>query len=200
LETNAYLLGCSKSRHAVVIDAPFESSGPLLQRIKDLSLSVDMILLTHSHWDHIAEVFVLKEKLNVPVYIHKDDAENLESPGADHLPLFFPLQGLKPDGYLHEGQGLSIGELSLIVLYTPGHSPGGVCFYLPDEKILFSGDTLFRGTIGNLNLPTSRPALMWESLKKLAALPAETKVYPGHGNPTTIGAEKWIAHAHGKFS
>ncbi len=86
------------------------------------------------------------------------------------------------------------------VIHTPGHSPGGVCFYLPSEKILFSGDTLFRGTIGNLSLPTARPDLMWDSLKKLAALPPETKVYPGHGGPTTISAEKWIAHAKGKFN
>jgi hydroxyacylglutathione hydrolase len=200
VETNAYLLACEKTKHAAVIDAPFESSDLLLRRIQELSLTVDMILLTHSHWDHIAEVSVLKQKLKVPVYIHKEDAENLENPGADRLPLFFPLIGVKPDGYLSEGQKLEIGKLTLEVICTPGHSPGSVCFYLQDEKILLSGDTLFRGTIGNLSFPSSRPALMWDSLKKLAALPAETKVFPGHGDSTTIGAEKWISHAEGKFS
>jgi hydroxyacylglutathione hydrolase len=200
LETNAYLLACSKTKHAAVIDAPFESSELLLRRAKELSISIDMILLTHSHWDHIAEASVLKEKLKVPVYIHESDAGNLENPGADRLPLFFPLKGLKPDGYLNEGQKLSLGELVLVVLHTPGHTPGSICFYLPAEDALLSGDTLFRGTIGNLSLPTSQPALMWDSLKKLAALPPVTKVYPGHGGPTTIGDEKWIAHAQGKFS
>jgi hydroxyacylglutathione hydrolase len=200
LETNAYLLACEETRRAAIIDAPVESSDALLERIKALALSVDMILLTHSHWDHIAEVSVLKKELKAPVYIHKDDAENLQNPGSDRLPLFFPLIGVAADGYLTDGQELTVGKLNLKVIHTPGHSPGGVCFYLPSEKILFSGDTLFRGTIGNLSLPTARPDLMWDSLKKLTALPPETKVYPGHGGPTTISAEKWIAHAKGKFN
>ncbi|MGC1878306.1 MAG: MBL fold metallo-hydrolase [Rhabdochlamydiaceae bacterium] len=200
LETNAYLLACEITKHAVVIDAPLESSHLLLRRIKELSLSIDAILLTHSHWDHIAEVSLLKQKLGVPVYIHKEDAPNLEKPGSDHLSLFFPLEGVKPDGYLSEGQELKVGDLILKVIHTPGHSPGGVCFYLPSEKTLISGDTLFQGAIGKLSLPTAQPALMWDSLKKLAALPPSTKVYPGHGDSTTIGAEKWIAHAQEKFS
>jgi hydroxyacylglutathione hydrolase len=200
LETNAYLLICEVTKHAAIIDVPPKSSDTLLQRIKELSLSMDMILLTHSHWDHIAEVSLLKKHLNVPVYIHKEDADNLEHPGSDQLPLFFPLKGIKPDGYLADGQKLVLGKLVIIVIHTPGHSPGSICFYLPSENILISGDTLFKGTIGKLNLPTARPVLMWDSLKKLAALPNATKVYPGHGDSTTIGAERWIAHAQDRFS
>ena len=200
LETNAYLLACDVTKHAVVIDVPSESSDALLQRIKELSLAVDMILLTHSHWDHIADASLLKERLKVPIYVHQEDADNLTNPGTDRLPLFFPLKGVKPDGYLLEGQELTVGKLTIKVIHTPGHSPGSVCFYLRSENILISGDTLFRGTIGNLSLPTARPAAMWDSLKKLALLPAETKVYPGHGSPTTIGAEKWIAHAQARLS
>ena len=92
-ETNAYLLGCENTKHAVVIDAPFESSNLLLRRIKELSLSIDAILLTHSHWDHIAEVSLLKQKLDVPVYIHKEDADNLEKPGSDTCPFFSVQRG-----------------------------------------------------------------------------------------------------------
>ena len=198
-DTNAYLIACQTTKQAAIIDVPFESAEILAKRVSDLSLHVDMILLTHSHWDHIAEVSDLKNALKVPVYIHKDDAENLETPGADQLPLFFPVKGVKPDGYLHGEQQLHVGRLRIDVIHTPGHTPGGVCFYLPDQKALFSGDTLFRGTIGNLSFPTSRPELMWDSLKKLAALPADTKVYPGHGGPTTIGAERWIAQAQGRL-
>ncbi len=194
-ETNAYLLGCPETKRAVVIDVPFESTPLLLQRSQALSLSIEMILLTHSHWDHTAEVALLKERLNIPVYVHKEDAGNLEDPGSDGLPLFFPIAGVKPDGFLSDGQELEIGSLHIQVIHTPGHTPGGVCFYLPKEMVLISGDTLFRGTIGNLSFPTARPALMWNSLKRLAALPEETKVYPGHGEPTTIGREKWIAQA-----
>ncbi len=197
LETNAYLLACEATKHAAIIDAPMESAEALLKRATELSLHIDMILLTHSHWDHIVDVRELIEALKVSVYIHPDDAANLENPGSDKLPLFFPLKGVKPDGYFADGQKLIVGKLEIAVMHTPGHSPGGVCFYLPAENVLISGDTLFRGTIGNLSLPTARPEAMWKSLKKLAALPPATKVYPGHGGPTTIGAEKWIAQAHG---
>jgi hydroxyacylglutathione hydrolase len=198
-ETNTYLLACSETKRGGVIDVPFESSEWILRRIEELSLEIEVILLTHSHWDHIAEVALLKEKLNVPVCIHQDDVGNLEEPGSDGLPLFFPIQKVKADVFLFDGQVLNMGGLSIRVIHTPGHTPGGVCFYLSKEKILISGDTLFRGTIGNLSFPTARPALMWDSLKKLAALPPDTKVYPGHGEPTTIGAEKWIVHAEDRL-
>jgi hydroxyacylglutathione hydrolase len=194
-ETNAYLIGCPKTKRAAVIDVPFESTDRILKRANALSLQIERILLTHSHWDHTAEAAVLKEKLDIPVFVHEEDGKNVEEPGSDGLPLYFPIRGVKPDGYLTDGQKILVGELELEVIHTPGHTPGGVCFYLAKEKALFSGDTLFQGTIGNLSFPTARPALMWESLKRLAALPSETKVYPGHGDPTTIGAEKWIANA-----
>jgi hydroxyacylglutathione hydrolase len=198
-ETNTYLLACSETQRGVVIDVPFKSSEWILQRVEELSLKIEAILFTHSHWDHIAEASLLKEKWNVPIHIHPDDAGNLEDPGSDGLPLFFPIQKVKADGFLFDGQILNIGSLSIRVIHTPGHTPGGVCFYLPKEKILISGDTLFHGTIGNLNFPTACPARMWDSLKKLAALPPDTKVYPGHGESTTIGAEKWIVHAEDRF-
>jgi glyoxylase-like metal-dependent hydrolase (beta-lactamase superfamily II) len=101
---------------------------------------------------------------------------------------------------LEDGQVLAVGEFQIEVIHTPGHTPGGVCFYLKEQKILFSGDTLFQGTIGNLSFPTARPARMWDSLKRLAALPKETRVYPGHGDPTTIGKEQWIANAEDRFN
>jgi len=198
-DTNAYLIACSETKQAVVIDVPFESADLILERAKELGLSIQIILLTHSHWDHTAEVALLKQSLNVSVYVHKEDAENLETPGADKLPLFFPVTGVKADGFLTEGQEINVGNLKIQVIYTPGHTPGGVCFYFPKEKVLISGDTLFKGTIGNLSFPTARADLMWVSLKKLAALPQDVKVYPGHGGPTTIGAEKWIAHAQERF-
>jgi len=189
LETNCYLIGCQTLKRALVIDAPFKCSKDLLGRAKELDLHIDMLLLTHSHWDHMAEAALLKELYNIPVYVHREDAENVEDPGSDRLPLFFPIKGVKPDGFLSDGQHIAVGELSIEVIHTPGHTPGGVCFYIEKEHVLFSGDTLFRGSIGNLSFPTARPALMSKSLKRLAQLPAETVVYPGHGEPTTIGAE-----------
>jgi glyoxylase-like metal-dependent hydrolase (beta-lactamase superfamily II) len=199
-DTNTYLIGCTETRRAVVIDVPFDSAEWLIDKAHKLNLSIEKILLTHSHWDHIAEVALLKERLAIPVYIHQDDVGNLEKPGSDGLPLFFPVTGVAPDAFLEEGQKINVGSLTLQVIHTPGHTPGGVCFYFPDEKILISGDTLFRGTIGNLSFPTARPHLMWDSLKRLAALPHNTIVYPGHGEATTIGREQWISHADSDYN
>jgi len=100
---------------------------------------------------------------------------------------------------LKEGDRVSIGNQIFEVIETPGHTPGGVCFYNGNQHLLFSGDTLFKGTIGNLSFPTSRPHLMWTSLSKLAKLPAETRVFPGHGLETTIGQEKWLERAEELF-
>jgi glyoxylase-like metal-dependent hydrolase (beta-lactamase superfamily II) len=199
VETNSVLVGCEKTRQAAIVDVPFESAGVLIAALKKDSLTPKMILLTHSHWDHLADAAKLKKLLNVPVYVHAEDAGNLEKPGSDRLPLFFSIEGVKADHFLTEGQIIPLGDLKIEVIHTPGHTPGGVCFWLREEKILISGDTLFKGTIGNISFPTARPALMWESLKKLAQLPPETRVIPGHGPETTIQAEEWIKHAKERF-
>jgi hydroxyacylglutathione hydrolase len=151
-----------------------------------------MILFTHSHWDHTADAALLKEAFHAPIFIHESDAGNLEHPGSDQLPLFIPIKGVKADHYLHDGQILELGELRIRVIHTPGHTPGCVCFYEETHSVLVSGDTLFKGTLGSLSLPTARPARMEASLKKLGALPKKTRVYPGHGETTTIGDEHWI--------
>jgi hydroxyacylglutathione hydrolase len=195
--TNSFLLGCSKTKECAIIDVPFESTDLLLKEIDRHHFNVTMILLTHSHWDHIAEVSLLKKKLpQANIYIHPEDAANLENPGSDGLPCFIPIFGIKADGFLKDGQMLSLGELKIEVIHTPGHTPGGVCFYLPKQGILISGDTLFRGGIGNLSFPTARPQRMWQSLKRLGDLPSATKVYPGHGEETTIGRESRSLHKH----
>jgi hydroxyacylglutathione hydrolase len=199
-ETNTLLIGCPQTKKAAIIDAPPESAELLLAKIRERDLIVEKILLTHSHWDHIAEVSVLKKKLQCPVLVHQLDEENLKQPGSDGLPLFFPIEGVTADAYLFEGQKIGVGNLSLLVIHTPGHSPGSVCFYLEKEEVLISGDTLFQGTIGNLSFPTSKPDLMWPSLKKLALLPPDTKVFPGHGGSTTIGRESWIKDAEKHFN
>jgi hydroxyacylglutathione hydrolase len=198
-ETNTYLLGCPKTKRAVIIDFPQGSLHWLEKQVKAGSLSVQTLLLTHSHWDHIADAAKAKRAFGAPLYVHEEDAQNVESPGSDGLPLFFPIEGVKPDGYLKEGQLLEVGTLTLEVIHTPGHTPGGVCFYLREQGILFSGDTLFLGTMGRVDFPLSNPKHMGASLKKLAALPKETLVYPGHADPTTIGNEAWITQAEKRW-
>lgn len=198
--TNCILLACPKTHEGAIIDAPFDVSQQLLERIEALKISITMLLITHSHWDHIAEIAFLKNALpHASIYIHRADEPNLRTPGVDGLPMICEVKGILPDSNLTNGQKLQLGELLIEVIHTPGHSPGSVCFFLQKEKILLSGDTLFKGTIGNISFPTSDPNQMWLSLERLAKLPSDTRVIPGHGKETTIGQEQWLSNARAYF-
>lgn len=200
LATNAILFGCSQTKKAAVIDPALGSCAAVLEKANEMGMEIEKILLTHSHWDHFADAHVLKKKTGCPVYVHPADSENVERPGTDGIPFMIPVHSLVPDHFLQDGEEVRVGELKMRVIHTPGHSPGGVCFYLEKEKVLFSGDTLFRGSIGNLSLTTSEPQKMWESLRKLAKLPPDTRVIPGHGPDTTIrDEEKWLNRAREIF-
>jgi len=197
--TNAYVLACPETKQAAIIDPAPESAAKIISNIQNHSLNPKFILLTHSHWDHIADTAEIKNHYKIPVYIHAEDAPNLIQPGSDGLPCWIDIPGVQPDFLLNDGDKISLGNLHLHVIHTPGHTPGGICLYCPELKILISGDTLFKGSIGNLSFPTARPNLMWDSLKKLSKLPQETIVYPGHGIKTTIGAESWLGDAESIF-
>ncbi len=193
LQTNCYLIGCIKTKIAAVID-PAKGSAPLIVTACEKNeMKLKKILLTHSHWDHIVDVAALYQETSAEVWVHILDAENLQYPGADQLPLFFSIQGLEADHFYEKD--LSVGDLQLKVIHTPGHSPGSVCLYLEKEDLLFSGDTLFAGTMGNVSFPNSEPKKMWESLKKLQSLPKKTRVLPGHGPDTILSEESWIGEA-----
>lgn len=197
--TNAYVVACPATRLAVAIDPAPQATPLLVKYLVGNLFELEKILLTHSHWDHIADVAALKRIFDVPVYVHSSDRANLETPGADGLPLLMPIEGVTGSLSLDDGASISVGGINFKVIHTPGHTPGGICLYCEKEGILFTGDTLFKGTIGNLSFPTSSPESMWASLHKLAALPPETKVYPGHGAPTTIGKESWLKRAEDIF-
>lgn len=198
-ETNAYVVWCDQSKACALVDPAPGSTRAITQFLLQYHLEPKMILLTHSHWDHTADVASLKRQLNVPVYIHALDKDNLVHPGSDGLPMFMPIEGVVPDHLLQDGEKIALGDQVLEVIHTPGHTPGGVCFYDADSGILISGDTLFKGSIGNLSFPTARPDLMWPSLDRLAQLPPETTFYPGHGPKSTIGAENWLPRAKDLF-
>lgn len=198
-ETNTYILSCPTTKETCVIDPSPESAEKIIVYIEKNQYLPKKILLTHSHWDHIADVAKLIRQYKIPCAIHQLDAPNLQNPGADGLPCWINVESVVPDAFFDEGDKIPLGTLTLQVIHTPGHSPGSVCFYLPEEKMLISGDTLFKSTIGNLSFPTSNANLMWPSLKKLAKLPVDTKVFPGHGPATSIGAEKWLANAEQIF-
>ncbi len=198
-ETNAYVVACPDTKQAAIVDPAPDCSSVIERYLVDNQLTPKLILLTHSHWDHIVDTALLKKKYHLPVYVHPLDAENLKNPGSDGIPCWIAIEGVQPDHLLKEGEEIGVGQLKLKVIHTPGHTPGGVCYYIKDKQALLSGDTLFKGSIGNLSLPTSQPNLMWDSLRKLSALPPETRVFPGHGPSTSIGAESWLARAEEYF-
>ncbi len=199
LQTNAYLFFCPSTRQAAIVDCPPESFAPIVETVQREHLTPTAILLTHSHYDHIGDLQKLSHYFDIPVKVHALDKANIEQPGSDGIPFFLDIPPTDHAQCVTEGETLSIGELQVHILHTPGHSPGGVCYYLEAQSVLFSGDTLFKGSIGNLSLPTSCPTAMSQSLQKLASLPGSTLVYPGHGERTSLAEEAWIHHPEKVF-
>ncbi len=189
LHTNAMVVACKSTRRAVIVDPGPGSFSCVVECVKKNKFFVDSIILTHSHWDHFSDASRVKSVYNVPLFVHAADADNLRNPGSDGLVMLSDIEAVEPDGLLSDGENITVGELEFRVVHTPGHSPGSVCFYCAEHSMILTGDTLFKGGIGNLSLPTSQPERMRKSLETLALLPPETCVYPGHGRKTTIKAE-----------
>jgi len=199
IETNAYVISCPKTGEAGIVDPAPNSASAIVNYVKEHRLKPTLIFLTHSHWDHIGDVAQLKEIFQIPVWIHALDAPNLQQPGTDGLPTWLPIEGVVPDQCIDDGSLVKIGSIQFEVIHTPGHTPGGVCFYSKEEGVLLSGDTLFKGSMGNVSFPSANPEHMSHSLAKLAKLPPETTVYPGHGLQTTIGEEDWLSRVEEIF-
>lgn len=198
-ETNCYVADCNDGK-AIIIDPAPDSFSKIKNILEKHKLTPIALLLTHSHWDHIGDVSKVKAEYDIPVYIHPRDVDNLTHPGSDGLPCWILIQGVTPEILFKGEETLLFNHLECRVIETPGHTPGGVCFYFPKENVLFSGDTLFQGSIGNLSFATARPDEMWPSLKKLSLLPPHTAVYPGHGGATSIQGEPWLPNAEQIFS
>lgn len=187
LENNMYLIADEASKKAVLIDA--SSNIPeLIDAAKDYD--VEYILLTHGHFDHIMGLTSLKKALNAKAVICKDDL--VISDNINEFTSLFGLPGVTPptyEKYIKDGDVIKVGNLEIKVIQTPGHTEGGVC-YLIDGN-LFSGDTLFNGSVGRTDLFGGNFKKLSDSINnKLFKLDEKTKVYPGHGDMTTIGYEK----------
>ena len=162
------------------------------QALNANNLQLDAIWLTHAHFDHIGAVADIKDVLDVPVYLHPDDKVLYEN-GYQAAQLWdIPFrQPTTPTQPLEANQVLTFGGAEVQCLFTPGHAPGHISFYLPSEKRVIAGDALFKGSIGRTDLPLGDQAQLLESIhSQLLTLPDDTVVYPGHGPETTIGAEK----------
>lgn len=194
-DVNVYLVYDPDAGQGVLVDSAL-CGEKVLPRIEELGLKLTHVLNTHGHVDHVADNARIAEATGAKVGIHEADAYRLERVALDarpHLPA--PPAASKADILLKEGTEVPVGTATLLVLHTPGHTQGSSSFYVPDEGIVFTGDTLLAGAFGDTNRAGASPAFLWQSLRRLhSQLPPPTKVFPGHGATTRIGDETWIAN------
>ena len=190
LQENCYLLADSHTQEAALID-PGDEAARLLEALDAQGLTLRAVWLTHAHFDHVGAVADILERYPVPLYLHPADAPLLAHASASAARWGIPLKQPPADFLpLEDGQILALGSLQAHCLFTPGHAPGHIAFYLPEEDVVIAGDALFKGSIGRTDLPGGNHARLLESIRtKLLTLPPETKVYPGHGPATTVGEE-----------
>ncbi len=190
LKTNCYMV--VSQGEAVVIDAGFpRESLEAAEFILDREINVKMFIATHGHFDHVLGFDVMRRRLkkDIPLYIHIGDVELLKRAGEAVKKYFgIDLTPPKPDRFLEGGEELEIGDVKLKVIHTPGHTMGSISLY-SEEGFVFTGDTLFKRSIGRCDFPESNCEYLARSLQKLFTLPPDTKVYPGHMDETTIGDE-----------
>ncbi|MCM1246647.1 MAG: MBL fold metallo-hydrolase [Roseburia sp.] len=191
VSTNCYIVRREGSSQCVVID-PGDNGKQLAKFIKDSGLVLEDILLTHGHFDHIMGVSDLMSELGGRLCILDKEKELLEDTGLNVSAISGAgAVSLVADVFLKDGQEYESAGMTFTVLHTPGHTGGSCCYYMKEEALLFSGDTLFLESIGRSDLPTGNGNTLIQSLqKKVLTLPDEVKVFPGHGPATTIGYEK----------
>ena len=192
-KTNCYIVEDENTKETMVID-PGGDVDSIIELLDILDAKLKYIYLTHCHGDHIAGTKELKEKKGGKILIQRFDADGLDD-SSINLREYIGLtsENLEADSIVDDNDLIHIGELEFRVIHTPGHTKGGSCLYCEEEKLLFSGDTLFKGTWGRTDLPTSDFVSIINSItNKLLVLPDETIVYPGHGQPTRIRDEEPI--------
>ncbi len=192
--TNCYIVEDEETKETMVID-PGGEPEKIIEMLDSLGIdNLKYIYLTHCHGDHFGGIIELKNRKGGKILIHRDDAEGLYNKDIS-LTYYIGMDDirLEADSRVDEGDKIHLGNLEFQVIHTPGHTQGGTCLYCKEESLLFSGDTLFKGTWGRTDLPTSSfPAIISSITNKLAILPDDTIVYPGHGHITRIKEEKPI--------
>ena len=191
VQTNCYIAVHPETKEAVIVD-PGDEAARIEDALAQTGAKAKAILLTHGHFDHVTAMEELRRDLGVPVYACEQEQAVLADPDKN---LSVQFQGgglhLKADMLLKDGETFEAAGYTFQMLHTPGHTVGGCCYYLPKEHRLFSGDTLFAGSVGRTDFPTGSMSTLVRSVKeRLLSLPEDTQVYPGHMEATTIGFEK----------
>jgi hydroxyacylglutathione hydrolase len=197
LETNAYLVTGEATKEALVVDAPMDVTDRVVAAAETAGTRIMLIVITHTHWDHIGDAAELKERTGAPLAAHPLAAERLAHPGSASSELPFTIPPVTPDRWLNDGDEVRLGGHGFRVLHLPGHDPAHIALYSEPDLAFLGGDVLFPAGYGRTDIPGSDQATMDRSLARLAEFPPEVVVYPGHGRTTTIGAEGWLRRYRG---
>jgi hydroxyacylglutathione hydrolase len=193
--TNVHLLADERSGEAIAIDTAIPSLAWIRDEVAARQWTLKLIVATHGHWDHIGDNAAVSAQTGAEIAVHPLDAHRLTEPQPMWAP--FEIPPSVPAVELAEGGEIRFGSIRLSVLHTPGHTEGSVCLLAAEEGVLYSGDTLFAGSFGRVDLPGGSAEAIVESLARLAGLSDELAVMPGHGPATTIGRERhwleWVA-------
>ena len=188
--TNCYIAKNKETGEALIID-PADSPSKIELKVNAMGARPVAVLLTHGHFDHIMGVEAVREKYQIPVYACRQEEEMLREPSVNMTDQMGKSCSIRPDVFLDDLQVFEAAGFSIQMIHTPGHTKGSCCYYLKDEDVLFSGDTVFCGSVGRTDFPGGSTAQIVRSLHKLVdSLPEETEVFPGHDASTTIGYEK----------
>lgn len=194
--TNCYFLKNKATDELVIID-PADCPEKIEQKVSQMNGKPVAVLLTHGHFDHIMAAQAVKEKYNIPIYACRQEEEMLREPSVNMTAHYGRDCSITPDRFLDDLDVFEVAGFSIQMIHTPGHTKGSCCYYLKDEDVLFSGDTVFCGSVGRTDFPGGSSSALVTSVRRLLKeLPAETEVYPGHENDTSIEQERcWNPYA-----
>jgi glyoxylase-like metal-dependent hydrolase (beta-lactamase superfamily II) len=191
IETNAYLVTDTSSGDAIIVDAPAGVTADIVETANSLGATVHQIVVTHGHWDHIQDLKVMSEALDAPIYGHPELRSRLESPNPGMSPE--PIEPVTMDGELTEGESVTVGGHVFRVMHMPGHDPAHIILFSEGDGLVFGGDVLFPGGHGRTDLPGADQVTMNRTLRRFLTMQEEVRVFPGHGDETSLAREKgWI--------
>ena len=191
--TNCFLIADESARKAVLFDAPDHTTEPLLDEVAKRGWELIGLWLTHGHFDHFADHAVVRKRFPAAkILIHKLEDSKVRQPDLQTrmFGLPFSIPAVKVDSYVEDNQELQIGRLAVTVLLTPGHAPGHVAYHFPTEQVLVGGDLIIGGSVGRTDLPDSDQSHLITSIRRVMALPDNTRLLGGHGDVTTLGQER----------